>query len=170
MWDLDHKKSWTPKNWCVWTVVLKKTLESPLDCKEIQLIHPKGNQSWIFTGRTDAEAETPNTLATWCLNVTHLKKPWCWERLKARREGDDRGQNDWMASLNQWTGVWVSSMCWWWTGKPGVLQSMGSQKSMCIFFNYLSNNLAESLTIFWFWINVRIASSNFLIIYFFISS
>ena len=59
MWELDYKESWAPKNWCVWTVVLEKTLESPLDCKEIQPVHPKGNQSWIFIGRTDAEAEAP---------------------------------------------------------------------------------------------------------------
>ena len=59
MWELDCKVSWAPKNWCFWTVVLEKTLESPLDCKEIQLVHPKGNQFWIFIGRTDAEAETP---------------------------------------------------------------------------------------------------------------
>ena len=58
MWELDHKESWAPKNWCLWTVVLEKTLESPLDCKEIQPVNPKGNQSWIFIGRTDAEAET----------------------------------------------------------------------------------------------------------------
>ena len=59
MWELDHKGGWAPKNWCFWTIVLEKTLESPLDCKEIQLVHPKGNQSWIFIGRTDAEAEGP---------------------------------------------------------------------------------------------------------------
>ena len=59
MWELEYKESWTLKNWCFWTVVLEKTLESPLDCKEIQLVYPKGNQSWIFIGRTDAEAETP---------------------------------------------------------------------------------------------------------------
>ena len=59
MWELDYKESWALKNWCFWTVVLKKTLESPLDCKEIQPVHPKGDQSWVFTGRTDAEAETP---------------------------------------------------------------------------------------------------------------
>ena len=58
MWELDYKESWVPKNWCFWTVVLKKTLESPLDSKEVQPVHPKGNQSWIFIGRTDAEAET----------------------------------------------------------------------------------------------------------------
>ena len=58
MWELDHKESWVPKNWCFWTVVLEKTLESPLDCKEIQPVHPKGNQSWMFIGKTDVEAET----------------------------------------------------------------------------------------------------------------
>ena len=59
MWELDHKESWAPKNWCFWTVVLEKTLESPLDCKKIKPVNPKLNQSWIFTGRTEAEAETP---------------------------------------------------------------------------------------------------------------
>ena len=59
MWELDYKESWAPKNWCFWTGVLEKTLESPLDCNEIQPVHPKGDQSWVFTGRTDAEAETP---------------------------------------------------------------------------------------------------------------
>ena len=59
MWELDYKESWTPKNWCFWTVVIEKTLESPLDCKEILTVNPKGNQSWLFIGRTDAEAETP---------------------------------------------------------------------------------------------------------------
>ena len=65
MWELHYKENWAPKNWCFWTVVLEKTLESHLDCKEIKPVSPKGNQSWIFIGRTDAEAETPNTLATW---------------------------------------------------------------------------------------------------------
>jgi len=59
MWELDYKESWALKNWCFWTVVLEKTLESPLDCKEIQPVHPKGDQSWVFIGRIDAEAETP---------------------------------------------------------------------------------------------------------------
>ena len=66
MWELDYKESWAPKNWCFWTVVLEKTLESPLDCKEIQPVHPKGNHFWIFIGRTDAKAETP---ILWPLNV-----------------------------------------------------------------------------------------------------
>ena len=68
-----------------------------------------------------------NTLATWCEELTHWKKPWCWERLKVGGEGDDRGWDGWMASLTQWKWVWVSSGSWWCTGKPGVLQSMGSQ-------------------------------------------
>ena len=67
-----------------------------------------------------------NTLATWWEELTHLKRPWCWERLKAG-EGDDRGWDGWMASLTRWTWVWVSSRSWWWTGRPGVLQSMGSK-------------------------------------------
>ena len=100
--DLDYKASWALKNWCFWTVVLEKTLESPLDCKEIQPVHPKENQSWIFIRRTDAEAETPITLTTWCEELTHLKRPWCWERLKVG-EGDDRGWDGWMASPTQWT-------------------------------------------------------------------
>ena len=91
MWELDCEESWMPKNWWFGTVVLEKTLESPLDSKEIQIVQPKWNQSWIFIGRTDAEAETPNTLATWCEELTHLKRPWCWEWLKAgRRRGWQR--------------------------------------------------------------------------------
>ena len=127
MWELDCEESWVLKNWCFWTVVLEKTLESSLDCKESQPVHPKGDLSWIFIGRTDTEAKT-NTSATWCEERTHLKRPWCWERLKAEGEGDDRGWDGWMASLTQWTWVWVSSGSWWWTGRPGVLQSMGSQR------------------------------------------
>ena len=82
----------------------EKTLESPLDCKEIQPVNPKGNQSWIFIGRTDAEAETP-ILWPHDRKKTHQKSPWCWERLKAGREGDNRGWDDWMASLTRW--IWV---------------------------------------------------------------
>ena len=68
-----------------------------------------------------------NTLATWCEELTHLKRPWCWGRLKAGGEGDDSGWDGWIASLTQWTWVWVNSGSWWWTDRPGVLQSMGSQ-------------------------------------------
>ena len=97
--ELDHKENWALKNWCFWTMVLEKTLESPLDCKEIQPVNPKGYQPWIFIGRADAEAETP---VLWPPDVKcwFIGEDWCWERLKAGREGDDRGQAGWMASLN----------------------------------------------------------------------
>ena len=128
MWELDHKESWVTKKWCFWTVVLEKTLESPLDSKELQPVNPKGNQSWIFIARSDAEAETSNTLATWCEELTHWERLWCWERLEAGAKGDDRGWDGWMASLTQWTWIWVNSGSWWWTGRPGVLWFMGSQR------------------------------------------
>ena len=102
-----------------------KTLESPLDCKEIQPVNPKGNPSWIFIGRTDAEAENSNALATWCKELINWKRPWCWERLKAGGEGDDRGWVGWMVPLTRWTWVWASSRSWW---RTGVLESMGSQR------------------------------------------
>ena len=128
MRELDYKESWTLKNWCFWTVVLEKTLERPLDCKEIQLVHPKGDQSWMLIWKDWCWSWNSNTLATWWKELTLLKRPWCWERLKVGGKGDNRGWGGWMASLTQWTWVWVSSGSWWWTGKPGVLQSMGSQR------------------------------------------
>ena len=84
MWDLDHKESWAPKNWCFWTVVLEKTLESPLDCKEIQPVHPKGDQSWIFIRRNDAEAEIPvfwrPDVKNWFIGKDpDAGKDWRWE-------------------------------------------------------------------------------------------
>ena len=100
----------------------------PLGLQKIQPVHLKGDQSWVFIGRTDVEAETPNSLATWCEELTHLKRPWCWERLRAREEGGNRGWDGWMASPTQWTWVWVNSGSWWWTGRPGVLQFMGWQR------------------------------------------
>ena len=69
-----------------------------------------------------------NTLATWCEQLTYLKRPWCWERLRARGEGEDRGWDGWMASLTRWTWVWVNSRSWRWTGRPGVLRFRGSQR------------------------------------------
>ena len=122
------KKTWLLKNWCFWTVVLEKTLESPVDCKEIQPVHPKGNQSWIFIGRMDAEAETP-ILGHLMQRTDSLEKTLMLGKiLKVGGEGDDRGWDGWMTSLTQWTWVWASSGSWWWTGTPGVLQSMGSQR------------------------------------------
>ena len=246
MWELDCEESWAPKNWCFWTVVLEKTLESPLDCKEIQPVHPKGNQSWIFFGRTDAKAETPilwpphvkswliandsdagrdwgpkkkgttedkmsgwhhqlnghefewtlgvgdgqgglaccklwgcrrqTWLSDWtqlnwsnaeertfvlffslripdpqsplwkpqtpfsslgtlnflpvCLGIVslgYMKRCWCWAKLKLGGEGDNRGWDGWTAFLTGQMWVWASSGSWWWTRKPGMLQSVGSQ-------------------------------------------
>ena len=122
MWELDHKASWVLKNWCFWSMVLEKSLESPLDCKEIQPVHPEVNQSWIFSWKDWCWSWNANPLATWCEELTHLK-PWCQERLKAEGEEDDRGWDGWMASLTQWTWGWAGSGSWWWTGKPGMLQS-----------------------------------------------
>ena len=125
MWELDYKESWAPKNWCFWTVVLETTLESPLDCKEIQPVHPKEDQSWIFNGRTDAEAEAPilqpPDVKIWLTGKDpDAGKDWRWEKKV-------RGWDGWMAAPTQWTWVWANSGSWWWTGKPGVLQSMGLQ-------------------------------------------
>jgi len=124
MWKLDYKESCVLKNWCFWTVVLEKTLESPLDCNEIQPVNPKGNQSWIFIRRTDVDIETPTL---WPPDVKNwlLGKDSCWERLKAGREGDDRGWDGWMALPTWWTWVWASSGIWWRTGTSDILQSMG---------------------------------------------
>ena len=118
MWDLDYKESWAPKNWCFWTVVLEKTLESPLDCKEIQPVYLKGNQSWIFIGlmlKLKLQYFAHLMRRTDSLEKTLIK-------------AGERGWDGWMASLTRWMWVWVSSRSWWWTGKPGVLQSMGSQR------------------------------------------
>ena len=128
MWELDYKESWAPNNWHFWTVVLEKTLESPLDCKEIQSVHPKGNQSWIFTGRTDAEAETPILWPPDAKNWLIWKDPdagkdWGQEE-KGMTEDKMIGWHHWLDrhELEQaLTGGW-------WTGRPGVLQSMGLQR------------------------------------------
>ena len=106
MWEVDCEESWAPKNWCFWTVVLQKTLESPLDCKEIQPVYPKGDQSWLFIGRTHVEADAPILWPPEELEeLTHWKRPWCWERLKVGGEGDDRGWDGWTASPTWWTWV-----------------------------------------------------------------
>ena len=109
IWELDHKEGWVLKSLCFWTT-LEKTLESPLDSKEIQPVLPKEispeySLERVFIGYWNWNS---NTLATWCEELTHLKRPWCWERLKVGGEGDDR-EDGWMASLTQWTWVWISS-------------------------------------------------------------
>ena len=121
-------ETWMPKNWCFWTVVLEKTLESPLDCKEIQPVHPKGNQSWIFIGRTDAEAETPILWPPATKNWLIWKDPDAGKDWRQEEKGrTEDGWDGWMTSSTQWTWVWVSSGNWWWSERPGVLRSMGLQ-------------------------------------------
>ena len=120
------KESWKPKNWCFWTVVLEKTLESPLECKEIQPVNSKGNQSWIFIERADAKAETPILWPPDEKNWLTGKDPdagkdWRWEEKGMTEE-------EMVGSLTRWTWVWAISRSWWWTGNPGVLHSMGSQR------------------------------------------
>ena len=117
-----NKESWAPKNWCFWTVVLEKTLESPLDCKEIQPVHSEGILKSVLKPVLNIHWKDfcwswcSNTLATWCEELTHWKRPWCWERLKVGREGDNRGWDGWKPSLTWWTWVWVGPGTWWWTG------------------------------------------------------
>ena len=116
MLKLDCKESWALKNWCFWTRVLEKTLE------RVPWTARRSNQSIL------KEISPGYSLATWCEEMSYWKRPWCWERLKAGAEGDDRGWHGWMTSLTQWTWVWVNSGSWWWTGRPGVLRFMGSQR------------------------------------------
>ena len=147
MWELDCEEGWVPKNWCFWTVVLEKTLESPLDFKEIQPVHSKGDQPWVLFGGNDAKAETP------VLWPPHAKswltaRDWCWEGLGAGVEGDDRGWDGWMALPTWCTWVWVNSGSWWWTGRPGVLPSMGSQRVRHDWVTELTWNNEQSLLMF----------------------
>ena len=122
-------KDWALKNWCFQTVVLEKTLESPLDSKKIKPVNPKGNQFWVFIGRTDAEAEGPILWAPDVKSWLTRKDPaWFWERLKIG-EGGNRRWDCWMASLTQWTRVWANSRRQWRTGNYGMLQSLGSQRA-----------------------------------------
>ena len=128
MWELDYKESWAQKNWCFWTMVLEKTLESLLDCKEIQPVHPKGVQFWVFTGRTDVEAETlilwPPEAKSWLIGKDpDAGKDW---RQEEKRTTEDE-MLGW-PSPTQLTWAWVNSRSWWWTGRPGVLRFMGSHR------------------------------------------
>ena len=114
MWELDYKESWAPNNWCFWTLLLEKKLESPLDCKEIQLIYHKGDQSWMFFGRTGIETETsvlwPPDAKNWLIwKDPDAGKNW------GQEENGTTGWDGWMASPTKWTWVWVNSGSWWWT-------------------------------------------------------
>ena len=145
MWELDHKEGSVAKNWCLWIVVLEKTLESSLDHKVIKPVHPKGNQPWIFIGRTGAGAPI-----LWPLDA---KNWFIWKdpdagKIEGRRRGRG-GWDGWMASLTQWAWVWASSGSWSWTGKPGMLQSMGLQK--------IGHDWATELN-WWLWLNVYLGN------------
>ena len=127
IWELDYKESWAPKNWCFWTVVLEKTLESPLDCKEIQPVHPKGNQSWIFIVKTVAEAETPILWPPDAKNWLIGRDPDPGKDWKQEEKGTTEDEMVGWPPI-QWTWVWVNSRSWQWTERPGMLQSMGWQR------------------------------------------
>ena len=138
MWELDHKESWVPKNWCLWTVVLGKTLESPWPASRsnqsiLKEISPEHSLEGLML-KLKLQYFGHLMQRTDSLEKTLMKGLW---RLKAGGEGDDRGWDGWMASLTQWTWVWASSGSWWWTGKPSMLQSMESQRDTTEWLNWL---------------------------------
>ena len=130
MWELDYKESWAPKNWCFWTMVLEKTLESPLDCREtarnlsvLKEISPKYSLEGLML---KLKLQYFFHLM-WRTNS--FEKTLILGKIEGRREGEGRGWDGWMTSPTQWTWAWASSRCWWWTGKPDMLQSIGSQRA-----------------------------------------
>ena len=125
MWELDYTESWALNTWCFWRVVLEKTLESSLDSKRIKSVSKKFSPEYLLEGlMLKLKLQYFGYLMQ---RTDSCKRPQCWERLK-RGEGDDGGWDSLMASLSWWTWVWASSGSWWWTGKPGMLQSVGSQR------------------------------------------
>ena len=148
MSELDNKKGWALKKWCFWTVVLEKTLESPLDCKKIKPVHPKENQLWIFFGRTDAEAEAPIfwppvVKSQFTGKDPHAGKNWGQEE-KGMTEHEMVGWPHW-----QWTWVWATSGWWWRTEKLGVLQFMGLQS--LTWLSDWTSNIYDNYQIFKKW-------------------
>ena len=149
MWELDHKESWALKNLCFWTVVLEKTLESPLDCKEIKPINSKGNQSWISIGRTDAESWSSNTLATWWEELTHWKDA---DAGKVWRQEEKGMTEDEMVGWHHWPNGHVFEQA------PGVCDRQGSLVC-CNPWGYKESEMTEQLswtecTVLWIFIFV----------------
>ena len=140
VWELDCGDSWALKNWCFWTVVLEKNLESLLDCKEIHPVHSEGDQPWDFFGGNDAKAETPvlwpPLTKSWLIGKdSDAGRDWGQEEkgmtedeMAGWKKKEEKKRNGWMASPTRWTWVCVNSGSLWWTGRPGVLQFMGSQR------------------------------------------
>ena len=159
MWELDCEESWGPKNWCFWNVLLEKTLERPLKCREIHPVHLKGDQSWVFIGRTDVEAETPVLWPPYAKNWL-IGKDSDAGRDWGRRRRDGKGWDGWMASLTWWTWVWVNSGSWWWTGSHGVLLFMRSQRVRHDWANELNwTELKETLLLKMLtWINSGVST------------
>ena len=128
MWELDYKENWAPRNWCFWTMVCwRRLLRVPWTAR-------KSNKSILKEIIPECSLEglilklKLQYFGHRCEDLTHLKRLWCSEILRAGGEGDDRGWDGWMASLTQWTWVWVDFGSWWWPGRPGVLKSMGLQR------------------------------------------
>ena len=126
MWELDYKESWALKNWCFWTVVLEKTLENPLDCKEIQPVHPK-DQSWCSLEGLMLKLKL-QYFGHLMWRADSFEKTLMLGKIEGRRRRGWRGWDGWVASPTQWTWIWVNSGRWWLTGRPGMLRFMVSQR------------------------------------------
>ena len=127
MWELDYKESWAQKNWCFWSVVSEKTLESPLESRWFKQSILKEISPGCSLEGLMLKLKLQN-FGHLMQRAESLEKTWCWERLRAGGEGAEKGWDGWMAPSTQWTWVWVDSRSWWWTGRPGMLQFMGSQR------------------------------------------
>ena len=136
--------------------MLEKTLEGPLDCKEIQPVHSKGSQSWVYSLEELMLKLKLQYFGHLMLRVDSLERSWCWEGLGAGGEGDDRGWDGWMASPTRWTWVWVDSGSWWWTGWPGVLRFHGVAKSWTWLSNWTELNVLRAICFCIFDVNIKI--------------
>ena len=125
IWELDYKESGAMKNWWFWMWCWRRLLRVPWTARR---------SNWSIIKEISPEYSLEGLmlklqyLATWWEELTHWKRPWCWERLKAGGEGDNRGWDGWMPSPTRWIWIWLGFRSWWWTGRPGVLQSVGSQR------------------------------------------